>query len=331
MLPSWRFFAILVCALLFLGALDSQVVKAADNGKTSMRQTSKSSSSSKETKASTSSLTLQYDFIFGFSTGHVGTTTLSEGKLYGKPEKVAFLHEAHYGRIPLEDIFDTKRYLNSTFEDQYAYVRDVYMPFLKKMRKKSKTLLDLGHNINYFIQPLITYLINETKYKFIFVRIRRQRHEAAISLTYRHPDQKHDIHICESLVTRFCPLERQIEVALPLPHGEDTWDSFTNNQRALWITDETEARWQRILKVFPSLDSIEVLWGKQWPGSIERAAAKIGKLIGVTEIVPFDPTWDHMEPHQHAGEVSAETDVLFQLAEEDRAYSLEMKFPYQPA
>ena len=46
---------------------------------------------------SDSSINHKYDFVFGWSTGHVGTTTLSLPILYGNPTGVAFLHETYYG------------------------------------------------------------------------------------------------------------------------------------------------------------------------------------------------------------------------------------------
>ena len=38
----------------------------------------------------------RYDFVFGWSTGHTATTTLSLPILYGNPPGIVFLHETHY-------------------------------------------------------------------------------------------------------------------------------------------------------------------------------------------------------------------------------------------
>ena len=52
-----------------------------DNDGSSSRSSSSSSKSSTTTiNTPVSDLLLPYDFIFGFSTGHVGTTALNEGK-----------------------------------------------------------------------------------------------------------------------------------------------------------------------------------------------------------------------------------------------------------
>ncbi len=133
--------------------------------------------------------TNHYDFIFGYSTGHVGTTTLSEGKYYGRPHDVVFIHEMHYGKynISRKDIFTTQKWAKATYEDEYSYVKDIYMPFMVKSKGSKKTLLDLGHNSLYFIKALLAYLQSETSFKFVFVRIRRERIESAISLAYKHP------------------------------------------------------------------------------------------------------------------------------------------------
>lgn len=275
-----------------------------------------------------------YDFVFGYSTGHVGTTTLSEGKLYGEPEDVVFMHELHYGKkVKDENIFGTEKYLTSTFEDQYNYVKSFYIPFLLKNRKKARTLLDLGHNNLYFCKALIQYLFEETEYKFIFVRVRRQRDEAALSLSYRNPLKPFEdmCSLDEGMVTRFCPFERVDEVILKVK-SPDIWGNFSSIQKAFWLTDETEARWQQLLRQFPNLETIEVYWAKAWPGSIEFEASKIARLIGNTNgsIVPFDITWAHMEEHLHAGNISSEASFLRRAAAEDRQYQLQMGYSYLP-
>jgi len=307
-----------------------------------------------------------YDFIFGYSTGHVGTTTLSEAQLYGSPSNVTFLHEMHYGKYdPPDEVMDTYTWLDAKYAEEYAYVKNVYVPWMIKSRsKKASTLLDLGHNINYFARALIKYLTEETKFKFIFVRVQRERLEAAISLSYRHPDEPND-DLCEMLVTRFCPLDRPEDVILKIPGGNEVWNNFSTIQKALWITDETEARWQQLKREFTNMESIDVLWGKKWPLSLEISALQIARLFGVQTIVPFDPNWDHMEvcicvykyaciqplpkyytyqhthsphhknrqqqqqqEHVHAGDYSDQNYINYEVAVQDKIYQKAMRYPF---
>ena len=112
----------------------------AKKSKSKSNDDDKSSSSSKSSTTTTttpiSDLLLPYDFIFGFSTGHVGTTALNEGKLYGEPNYVRFIHELHYGpyEFPEDDAFETEKWKKSNFQEEYQYAKEVYIPFLIKTK-----------------------------------------------------------------------------------------------------------------------------------------------------------------------------------------------------
>jgi hypothetical protein len=135
----------------------------------------------------------------------------------------------------------------------------------------------------------------------------------------------------EGMVTRFCPFERTDEVLLKVK-SEELWGNFTSVQKAFWLTDETEARWQQLRSQFPDLETLEVYWAKAWPGSIGSEASKVARLLGNKNgtIVPFDITWAHMEEHLHAGNISSEVSFLRRAALEDRQYQLQMGFAYLP-
>ena len=109
--------------------------------------TSSSSSSTSSNSKTVSDLLLPYDFIFGFSTGHVGTTALNEGKLYGEPNYVRFIHELHYGpfEFPEEDAFETEKWKKSNFQEEYQYAKEVYIPFLIKTKGDCTTVSTLSH------------------------------------------------------------------------------------------------------------------------------------------------------------------------------------------
>lgn len=275
-----------------------------------------------------------YDFVFGWSTGHVGTTTLSEQRFYGSPDNVTFLHEMKFGKqgVPhAEYVYDTEKWLAGNYSTEYQYVKTRYVPWLLLNKyNRSRTLVDLGHNINYFYTALVDYLQHETHYSFAFARLRRERLETAQSLTFGHPGESFS-DVCQDLVTRFCPFDHADEVVLRVPNGTWTWASFSNVQKALWIADETEARWRQLKARVPSLSYVEILWGKAWEGSMDHGALQVARLLGLHRVAKWDPAWPHMEAHVHAGEASTDPVALWQISIEDREYQEKMGFTYVPA
>lgn len=178
-----------------------------------------------------------YDFIFGWSTGHVGTTSLTNSQLYGDPSETYFLFESHGAfesiSIPSDQEMTKKKWRESSFEEEYLYVKKLYIPFILRARENKTTFLDLGHNNLYFLNALVAYLSEEATYRFIFVRIRRDRLEAALSLSFKTPDDMFK-DICKDLTYRYCPWERVEDVMLH-PPSRDVWGSFNTFQRALWM------------------------------------------------------------------------------------------------
>lgn len=271
---------------------------------------------------------LSYDFILGFSTGHVGTTSLSEGKLYGNPEHVVFLHESNFGHFKANNVHK-ERWRTMNKASEYDYVKSSYYPFLVNCRGDLQTLLDLGHHNLFFIDGLVRYLTNETMARVMFVRIRRDRLESALSLTFDTPKHQYD-DLCNNrgLVYRYCPFERTDDVILKVP-SKKIWNEFSIFQKALWMVDETDARWQRLLREFPKLPHLDVLWGKRWPGSLDAAASSIATLLSVNSTVAYKETW--RIGHVHAG--GAEEEILSDNSHAiaDRQYRKKMGYKYVPA
>jgi hypothetical protein len=79
---------------------------------------------------------------------------------------------------------------------------------------------------------------------------------------------------------RFCPFDRKDEVINKLP-DDIIWKNFTPFQQALWIMDETEARWHQMIKKHRSLNYVEILWGESWPGSFDLALNTIASLLKI--------------------------------------------------
>ena len=67
----------------------------------------------------------------------------------------------------------------------------------------------------------------------------------------RHED------ICSALWFRYCPFDREEDVILH-PPSRGAWMNFTTFQKALWLVDETEARWHRLVAENPFMNYTEV-------------------------------------------------------------------------
>ncbi len=113
------------------------------------------------------------------------------------------------------------------------------------------------------------------------------------------------------------------------PPDAATWAKFTVFMQAMWIIDETEARWNAIKLENPNLKYIEVFWGKGFEGSMDVAALAVAKLMGLSSIKPFDDGWAHMEAHQHAGDLTMQISAA-DVEAEDHLYQEMMKFSYHP-
>lgn len=88
-----------------------------------------------------------------------------------------------------------------------------------------------------------------------------------------------------------------------------------------------EARWNKFLVNYPEMDTMDVLWGKSWPGSFDAAAMPIAKLLNITHIISFDAAW--AVTHTHAGEEWTEiSDPTY--ARMDRSYRQAMGYKYLP-
>ena len=57
--------------------------------------------------------------------------------------------------------------------------------------------------------------------------------------------------------------------------------NFTTFQKALWLVDETEARWHRLVTENPLMNYTEVIWGSKWPNSFENATLTIARFLGL--------------------------------------------------
>jgi hypothetical protein len=243
------------------------------------------------------------DFVFGFSTGHMGTTALTLPKTYGHPNNIVFLFE----HVRLE----TERWKLMTLNDELTFVRKTVFPSL---RHNNKTVVDLGHYVNYYLKALLTYILTETTHTVALVYIVRERKEAAISLSSTSGSPKSDL--CDQLFVRLCPYDRPEDVVIKIPGGASVWRGFSKYQQAMWMLDETEARFRLYAEQFPSVKTIKVSWTKQQPNSLADAARAIAALLETDEAKVFIN-----EPVKvHAGIQSTNITLLRQIELEDKAY-----------
>lgn len=121
----------------------------------------------------------------------------------------------------------TLKWAKGSFASDYAFVREHYFPFVLQCRGHKQTLLDLGHHNLYFMDALIEYITKETKMRVLIVRIRRERHEAALSLTFNTPTNQYlDLCAHGGLVYRYCPFDRTENVVLH-PPSRQVWGNLT--------------------------------------------------------------------------------------------------------
>jgi hypothetical protein len=213
------------------------------------------------------------DFIFGFSNGHVGTKGMSDRQSYEITDKVQFIFEGR--NIKIGSKFWSE---NSSFQYEKEFVRQIYIPSMIKYRENKTVLIDLGHHNIFFIDALISHLLYETSYRFILVRIRRNRYETANSLMYK--DKKHIYGHISQLKYRYYPFDRTEQVILKV--NFETWQKFGIFQQALWFIDETEAQWQRIIQTYPTIEFINIMWSQEDQSSFDKAIQKIGTLLGLS-------------------------------------------------
>ena len=204
-------------------------------------------------------------YVFGFSPGHTGTTTLSDALSYRDGTRnlssVFFTFEPFMMGARIEDE-----------EEEASLVRTRYLPTLEKEVRKARhtrslqepldLCVDLSHYNLYFFRGLLKVMRDE-KLPFQLLRIRRDAVETARSLT--HPayandatDERRDNHFHTSV--GFNPLEAPRSIVLNVSNR--TWASFSAVQQGLWMVDETEAQWQEHVDEEARRGAVEISWSK---------------------------------------------------------------------
>ena len=177
--------------------------------------------------------------IVGFSTGHTGTTTLSNRTSYDlKDELVWFFFE----QAGVNKTFYAN---NFTIYDEIKHVEKIYGPRLVKIAKENViernqsppgpdgvynvTIVDLSHSSLFFYRGLIAVAKNnKDRLSLQFVRLRRDRVETAISMTGdRVPFFEYDFF-------RYHPMENSPNVLLKV--DKSIWERMSEVERVFWVS-----------------------------------------------------------------------------------------------
>jgi len=256
------------------------------------------------------------EYYLGWSTGHVGTTTLDSASTYHDSgtrqlSSFAFFFEGQgvqdvqgnvvdadaWPRVVNRSMYDT----GMSVADERKYVQEIYLPMLTRgfeQRRKigepvvsPSTCVDLSHINLFFIDGLLAELSSSAA---TLLRIRRPALETAISLCDHVTPHELAYGLSSNLneygcptflfsAFRYCPLSRGDSgkrVVLTLP--DSVWTNFSAFQMALWNVDEVEAQWRRLLATRRSgVSFAQVAWSSDADDFASRAVAPTAALMGL--------------------------------------------------
>lgn len=242
------------------------------------------------------------EYIFGFSTGHAGSTSLHSmllkakgcpwGEPKGKFEKQGPRQDQQ--NWTLAALEDNDAITNSS-QARCKYTQEVLIPFLsKKIGKHLTTWIDLGHYHNRgFVLECLAEILGT---RVAFVRIRRNRHDIARSFVLGSKMKSPCIPKFWDRRRRkrggpwvsYCSMDGP--VALPVANG--TWFQLDEFQKFLWMVDEMEIRFHNLQKRYPSCRYHEITWsrGSELMDGFQRTLGEMGcsvDTIGQTKLAHF--------------------------------------------
>ena len=147
----------------------------------------------------------------------------------------------------------------------------------------SVSYFETGHCDLFYIHGVLDdHLLAVANKNVTVVRLRRERYENALSLTWQKPGDAFP-NIC-NLRFGFCPFHRTGDLATAAPSAE-LWARWSVFQQALWVVDETAARWEALRASHPPTSRRRFLdageWSSSIPGSFERVADAFAATLGV--------------------------------------------------
>lgn len=244
-------------------------------------------------------------YVFGFSTGHTGSTSLHKALVQNDccPWNINGAFET---QGPDERAHEKE-------DDTCNYTRTILIPFLDRERG-SKTWVDMGHYHNR--GPVLECLASLLGNHLAFVQIRRNRHDIAASFSKLRgsPCQNAKGNVKgknKPPFVSYCPVEDDgTPVALPV--RRHTWNQFTTFQKYLWEADELEYRFHKLKMEFPNGPRyLEVTWSSG--DELTAGVQDIQKQLGCQELPSSIP---HAKAHVNhtAGTVNCSKRILQDLA-----------------
>lgn len=231
------------------------------------------------------------DFVFSLSTGHCGTTTMSEASAY---TDAGFDSSACYFG------FETMAQGTRDFARRHpgrgaarAFVRRYLLPSVAELatRAGKQCFVDFGHHVVF--GHFLTALKAELGPRMTTVRLRRGRLDTATSYAVK---RKKDGPCGSRCVYCVCPGDQKV----CLPVKEALWRRLTVYMKFLWMVDEVECRWHAYRqdlkflapranasaalasagaapgKALAALDEIEVSWTTDLATHLKRLAMHQG-------------------------------------------------------
>jgi len=221
-------------------------------------------------------------YVFGFSTGHVGTTTLSRSSSYADGSwtllsDVAFFFEVDH-RVTRHGL---------SVREQEGHVRDVYLKEIARLlgTRRKRVCVDLSHFTLLYFEGLIQVMRAE-RLPFKLVRIRRDAMETARSLGGR-------------FTVGFRPLDAP--ESLELRVDATVSREFNALEKGLYAVDETEAQWLKILRKWNSGHILTCSWSEWAPmGSdfVVECVQPIARFLGLNTSRAVPDTKDHHNPEE---------------------------------
>jgi hypothetical protein len=275
-------------------------------------------------------------YVIGFSTGHVGTTTLN------RPVNFIDRLQKHTGFVGSEQgKMKRRQYKNATLESMERHAREQYLPKLHELilnRTRARgpwTCVDMSHASLSFYEGLHRALLaQQPPPRVTWVRVRRPSMEFARSVAtcpmqsyFCSPRHGYNFTLSERetqtappwniqclLLVGFCGVDEYDSGAVSRA-GVDKqllgpWNAkFSVFQKALWIADETEMQWLRFVERYRP-NTLELGWSKARPeehGTMGGAIEALGGMLGLRA----DPSKYEHDGMAHSLSASNRTTVLF--------------------
>lgn len=182
--------------------------------------------------------TAPFKFIFGVSTGHAGSTTSQNTTMR---DGCPFTSIGAFEYTAFNELTWKYESINRTCQRVNASLIPRLYQFIPE---KNQVFVDLGHYHNR--GAVLECLADLLQDKAVFVRIRRNRYDIAMSFSslYYTPCLTYEIEQDHPVLST-CPRSTERRQAGPVHlHVRDyIWDSFTPFQRFLWYADEMEEKW----------------------------------------------------------------------------------------